>query len=1263
MHDVIKAPIEGEILSPRDMVRVVGRVRFCGARTDRLERPGRTVADYLARVEAPVVVDLVEGGRARPLPMAQWAATRPARGSAVVFRPRLNNGAAKALLTLAVVVAAVLIAGPAGGLLAGAIGISVSAATSLVAAGIIAAGTLALNALFPARPPQLAGRSSDSFTALNSIAGARNQANPYGPVPVPLGIHRQSPFLGALQFTELVGSDQYVRMLACLGYGPLDISAIKIGETPIGQFSDVETEIKYGYPGDSAVSLFPTQIFEDALSILLENHNAGAIWNQQTTRPDIDEFSVDVTAPDGIFQQDPDTGSLGPYTVLVKLEYREVGAPSWIEWTTLVFTRSTKTARKGARTKPAQRGQFEVRMAQFTGEPPESIAARTKDRVIWTALRSIRNDAPVSFDAPLAFIALRIRATDQLNGTVDTLNCITASKVTAYNGSSWVADTVSQNPADLFRHVLQCPANKRAVADSGIDLDSLEGWWGSCNSNGFKYNKIVSDLSSVRDLLAEIAAAGRAVPTWIDGKWGVIWDQPDATLIAPITPALAWDFSCSRVYATRPHGWRARFIDEDNGYSEDERIVYADGYSAANATLFEQIEFPGVTDADLVWRHGRFQEAQVRLRPEQITCSMAWQNIAFTRGDRVPLTWDVALIGLSAGRVKAVDEGALRVTLEELVTLESGKSYGIRFQLSDGTLVYRSITFSAEAETDTLTLVGTWPATADASLQAGNHFSFGEADQDSANYRVKSIEHQADLVARITLEDDAPDIALADQGAIPEYNPNITLPADPLTLAPSDLHYIEIIEGYGPSVRAIVRLSWQVARAGNIAAFEVQQRDDDTAGDWTRAAPPVPAPANTVDIELPSAGVWSYRVRCLFNDGTTFSNWTPLIGLTLQGLVAAPDDVTNLHQYAVDGRTVLEWTPIVEVRTHFYEVRKGTSWDVGLVVADALAQPPFPTAGDGTYHLRAYVLTPYGARIYSDATVSIIVADSVFVRNIIVENDEQDLGWPGELQGGVIDGSFVRTDTGETIAEAWAQEIVDQLALTGTHIAIYASPTIVDIGQATECRFWTEADGVGVLQGEDFLAQADFLGGTDVLGSAATRFIEAFPVWRFAEDGTADVFDPADVFDASDVFTGGVTWGNWTRIASGTRKARFFRAAMVTITNKADVDATVTKFHWFVDVPDRTDDYTGLSVPDTGLAVTFYQGGYDGTPAGGASALPFNGGPNGAANPHIQRSIINPTDGDEVVVTGVSPSGCTVHVRNGGANVARDGVELLVRGY
>ena len=1261
MNALVSLPIDGEIIGPGERVRVVGRTHpLSGGRVDCRLPAGLTIAEMLIEVLEPreMARDFVVYLDGHVIERRLWSKVRVKQGVTVTFAPRLgDNTILRSTLAIVIAVAAMVVApyaAPAivSGFAAIGVTVTVATATALVAGGVMLAASLALNALFPTRPPAMPG--SESAASLNSIQGAQNQTNPFGPIPVVLGRHRQSPYYAAKAYTEIVGNDQYLRLFFCLGYGPLEIEDIRIGETPLTSFGDYEIQVRQGFDDDVFPTLYPGQVDEQALSITMGGSDEGPpAWYVRTTSVDTDEISIDVTATEGIFRVNKKTGKIDDYSVRVEAEYAPAGSGAWVTFDALSFYKSVSPSRMGLRLVVA-RGQYDVRVRKAQAENQEE---EVKDTVVWTALRSIRKADPITFPHPLALVALRIRASNQLSGVIDTFNCVTTSLVKAYSGtgSVWNDNTASQWPPDLFRHVLQGKANARPRTDAQIDLEGLQEWWAFCVAKGLKFNQVINSVGSVYDKLADIAAAGRAVVTFIDGKWGVVWDRPADSIVQHFTPRNSWGFQGQKPYAQQPHGWRVKFINEENGFTADERIVYDDGYDASNATLFEGLEFPGVTDPDLIWKHGRFHIAQSRLRPEKFSLNVAWEHLVCTKGDRVRVTHDVPLIGLASGRIKQI--AGQVITLDEEVTIEDGKTYAVHVRVAaDARVVDRSVDATPAGDYNVLTLAGDLSG-----LAIGDLFAFGETDRVSADYRLQGISHQKDLIATLTLVDDAPEVSQADEGEIPDYDPHVTIPPDPFTLPPRDLRYVEVIEGKGATVSALVRLYWQVPRLGRVVSFEVQRRDDDAGGDWVSLDPVLP-PSLSADVPFSNAGVWSFRVRSRFSDGTT-SDWVSLIGLNLQGLSAPPGDISNLHQRSVDGQTVLDWTVVQDARSIAYEVRKGTSWDTGLVVGDNVVQPPWPTTGDGNYHIRTFVLSPFGVRVYSPTTVSITIADSIISRNIIVSQDEQALGWPGGLDGGVIDGSFIRTDIATGITTPWAPEVIEQLELEGLHIAVYLSSETVDIGRAAECRFWTLYEASGVLQGEDFLGGSDVLGSGDVLGTAPTRFIRAFPIWRFAADGENDVFTPPDVFAPPDVFSSDINFGDWVAIASGTRVARYYKPGFVLITDNEETDATGTKFSWFVDVPDRTDDYTELTVPDTGLDITFYAGGYDGDPAPGDPAVPFNGGPNGADVPHVQRAIVNGTNGDEVKITNLTLAGCTVHVVNAGVNVERSGVNLLVRGY
>jgi len=1242
---LVPRALDGEVLSPRQTVRVVGRAHvLAGERFDLHLPAGLSISELLELAGVagrPVSVRL----QGHPIEARNFAKIRVKPGATLTVVPVAGNGNMRLVLSAVVAIAALVIAPYAAPSIAtafAAIGVTVSAATAtaIAASAFMMAGTLALSMLFPVRP---ASSNNVASNSLNSIQGANNQANTFGAVPVVLGRHRQSPYYAAKPYTEISGSDQWLRLLFCLGYGPLDISDLKIGETPLSSFADYQLEIKQGFPSDTPVTLYPGTVDEVSLQIELGAGVDGQFllsnpgpWNQQTTAPDTDHISLDYTAVAGIYATDQN-GTEVYFSVYIETQYRLAGSVG--AWSTpseqyVVFQRSVDPTRRGLVIDVA-RGQYEVRVRRANGQGAPQY---TKDKIIWTALRSIKNVAPLNFPKPLALVALRIRATDQLSGVINTFNCITTSLVKSYSGagSVWNNDTASQNPADLFRHVLQSAANARAVPDSELDLATIQDWWIYCRDNGFKFNQVVNATGSVQEKLADIAASGRAVVNFRNGKRSVVWDRPTDTVVDHYTPRNSWGLKGHKVIAQQPHGWRVTFINEENGYTRDERIVYDDGFNEGNATLFEGIQFPGVTDPDLIWKHGRFHIAQVRLRPETISISVGWDQLVAGMGDRIELAHDVLLIGLAYGRVKAISGQV--VTLDEICTVDVGKTYGLTFRVADDTRsVTRAVAVSTTAgEYTQLTLVG------DLSLiEVGNLFVFGETNQITATYRIKEIKQQRDLVATLTLVDDAPEISLADQGTIPAYSPHVTIPPDPFTLPPQYFGYAELVEGDGATARAFVLLSWQVPPHRVASSVEVQIKDLDAASPWVTVGNAV-LPATSLQLPITRAGTFSFRVRALFVDGTA-SNWSAIESVLLQGLPRAPSAVENLRNTYINGRSFLFWDNPEDVRTSIkIEIRKGTAFAAAQTV-DAAAVSPWQTLGDDTYWVLAYATSPFGTKVYSSSE-SIEVEGSVAVENIVVSHDERSERWGGTFLGSVgvdQDNNFLRTGSADDfLGRSNFLGAANFLDGDGTSQSggTYWSPYVVNTGGVNFCRVSNDWTAVGTAADDDFLGQTDFLGNPDFLSAARTQFIRVRPVIRVSQVGPVPVWGDPQVW-SPDVYKG------W-----------MYQLGMQFEVFDPQTIAFLTAWSWSIDVPDRLDSYQNLIVPDTGLAITF-------RPTGAPAAIPFNGGLNSEALPHLTPSIRNPTNGDLVVWESLSLSGVTIKVMNGGVAVTRNEVNLLVRGY
>ncbi|KFC73189.1 putative Tail fiber protein [Bosea sp. LC85] len=1247
-------PLRGEILPPdAGMVDVIVLRHPLRHERSIVNLPaGLSLAELLARAwpgrgSRPMLAYLGED----VVPAELWGRVRPKPGIVVTFRATMHGkGVLRALAFVAIAIAAIVV-GPwiAGALFAA--GTTAFLVTSaLVSGAITIGGSLLVNALFPvAKKPSNNGALAPNEEAqrISSLQGSQNQARPFGSIPVVLGQHRISPPFAAKPYSELVGDDQYLRLLFCVGYGPLVIDEFRIGETPIESFSGVELEVRAGYDTDTPTALYPGQVDQQDLSIVLGYNELV----KRMTEPDIDEFSVDIAAPQGIYIVDTTTGARNGLGVHVRVFYRRIDQGGFTQASELAFWRELGQARRGTSVS-VPRGQYEIMLVRIS---PTIGTEDVAEQVVWTALRSIKRAQPISFPAPLALVAIRIRASDQLSGVVDTFNVRVRSQGLSYNGATGWVQSMSRNPADLFRKVLQSPPNSMPVHDDGIDIPTLERWWLFNNLNNFTYDSVVENATSVYERLVLICVAGRAVPTFRDGKWSVIWDEFDAPVVQHFTPRNSSGFSSERVYQRTPHGFRVKFVNAAKGYAADERIVYDDGYDAGNATLFESIDLDGITSSDLAWKHGRYHIAQARLRPEKYQIRVDWEHLRCTRGDRVLFAHDIIKVGLGYGRVKSVADNV--VTVDDIVTMEVGKAYCIRFRLANGTSVLRQLV-TTEGEVSALTLDG------DGALPApGDLFLFGETERESIVCRVFAIEHQDDLTARLTLVDDAPALINADRGVIPPFDSRISQPADPFTLPPKSVTAKEIIvQGGSGATTAVVRLSWQAPRLGRVRAFEAQWRDEQVGqgGEqgWS-SAQTVAAPQQWIEIGGLLLGSYSFRVRSLFDDGTV-SSWAVLPASAITGdLLAKPlPSVTRLRSVFVDGVRNLAWDEVRDWRgAVLYEIRKGSTW-AGSFLIETVAHPPFAVLGDDTYWIAAVAKPISNLTVYSAAPASIVITGATLVGNVVVEFDEKATAWSGTTFGTVaVSGTDLRTGgAGDVLTIPDFLGTPSLLDYGGGGSGAYEIPNthFVDVGRVVACAVTVELHASAIWSDQDILTEPDFLGIQDLLTAEAAREVEVFIEIALGENDPLDIYSTVDTYEPADVYSQNIQWGPWQRFSAGSYLARHFKFRLILNTLNPRAIAIVQQFKFRVDVPDRIDHLTNIAIPAEGLAITY-------RPDNAPADAPFHGGPNGAANPYVNVTILDGQDG-VLELSDESKVGCTVRIKAGGIGVART-VNIDVQGY
>ena len=362
--------------------------------------------------------------------------------------------------------------------------------------------------------------------------------------------------------------------------------------------------------------------------------------------------------------------------------------------------------------------------------------------------------------------------------------------------------------------------------------------------------------------------------------------------------------------------------------------------------------------------------------------------------------------------------------------------------------------------------------------------------------------------------------------------------------------------------------------------------------------------------------------------------------VTGSALAVRLPDVTGLATAYVGGITQLTWTAVVDDRDLDYEIRQGTAWSTARVLGRTpLTQAP--AQGDGSYWLAAHYRLPDGTDLYSPNPLMIMVAGAQLVRNVVANVSEAATGWGGALVNAAVVGDVVEVEgSGDMLALANIFAVIDVIEYGGVSpSASYTIPLAhrVSVGRVAPCNVVCSLALHGQSVVDNVLVQADMLGVTDVTGWALGANVEAVPQLRLSQDG--------------------VTWGAWQTWSPGAYAAMSFDFRVLLSSFDPQVIPVLADFSFLVDVPDRLDKFTGLSIPAGGLSLS-YVAGLQGNPAAA-----FNGGTAGQGTPpNVQVTIVGGSPGDDAILTGQSVSGFTLQVINGGVGVART-VNIIVQGY
>ena len=672
-------------------------------------------------------------------------------------------------------------------------------ATYATTAVLMMAGMALVNAIAPIRPPDQPLMSDPGASNPQlMLTGARNSARAYQSIPMVLGTYRIIAPLAAQSYLRINDETSYINMLLSWGYGPVLIENMRVGALPIEVYSPNRYDVA-GNPGDNSSELYKiygSDTFQLMPSLPLVFDNAETDWQYITIPAKCNKLNITLHFQEGmrgVYREGPDAGKDFPVSFTGKVEYRsldetltptsgwnsidiEYGSSSYYKRkdafsTNVVFDGLSYSA-YGVR---VRRTNSDI--SDLSGESGKPMRYHKGSLYLVTGIDGTKNPVVSPKNTALAITALEIQATDQLSGAIDGINALITSICLDYTGTNWISRPTN-NPASLFRYILQHPANtQRIKADEvyqKIDIAALQEWHTFCSTNGYQYNGVLVEQRSLLEVLRDVCAAGRASPLLLGGRWTIVVDKPRDTIVQHFTPHNSWGFEGTKTLANMPDALRVTFINAAKEYQSEEIMVYSNGFNESNAALFEALQLPGVTNSSQAYRLARFHLAQAKLRPESYSLNADIEHMACNRGDLVKVSHDVPMWGTGTGRIMNYIN-ATTLELDEPVLLDIDKSYVIRIRTDLGESILKSIVpIITQDYYKTIVLTTT---ISESDGKAGNLFMIGTTDLESADLIVISIQPSTNLTAKISLVDYSPEIYTIDSGVIPDFKTKITRPS------------------------------------------------------------------------------------------------------------------------------------------------------------------------------------------------------------------------------------------------------------------------------------------------------------------------------------------------------------------------------------------------------------------------------------------------------------------------------------------------------
>lgn len=876
-------------------------------------------------------------------------------------------------------------------------------------------------------------------------------------------------------------NNQYLNVLYCGGYGPVEsVDNIRIGHTPIENFSDVQIATRLGTNNQSPIPFFGSTVADQSIDMILAENKPVV---RSTDMENCNRLDVTVSFPSGLYHMD-DKGNYKDCTAQFRIEYRKTGTSNWRggyeydahsssrlignvtigpkadreeTWTISQQTTTTRVKKYNhyrtvtttkwvirsnkrsdvfdlpdlnkdgrydngyiafTRVSPSnwlykamlngtqihvQRTDYKLTKATNSGirrtysikglEPARydvrvtalSLPHTSRDCSFmqWTTLSSFADDS--AYNRPdKVLVALRIKATNQLNGGVPDINwrqrrtigyvwnpeTQTYEQVDLRN-PVWAAYDILHHCRKLFNvntqteeyHVDGCPKERftrywdqwQAAADyADEDVKNADG----SMEPRFRFDAYYDTSLRRYEAANKALAVAHATLVRHGLQLGVVVDKPGVihqvfgegrTLISSVKG----EFSATE---DRAHSLQVTYTDTQNDFKNTEFFIRSNVSASAAANDQDstaQLSLFGVSSRTQAYREAVYALTTNERQLQTIQFSADVNAFICEYGDLIGVNSQVPRIGVASGRIVSVSDTTVK--LDKTVTFSKDEAYTIMFQLStNDALISREVTtFAADTTTDTITVAtafdtGAVPAALD-------NYVLGLKNKAAKPFRIIKIERDGDQKVSITAVEYDEAVFELDYSKYPEVNYS----TPPRLMAPTNLALVEQVhKNYAGVKTSRIYASWDIPQNAKYDDFHVYYSWDD-GENWTRVNTVYGTCATVENVTPPL----TYQVKvCSILDGieSTFTQ----ASVTCTGHVepaVTPVDLTAIEKYAFlsDGTPhyaiTISWGPD-KLTGQVYYKRTGTQAQHAVVKEGVAAEQTgyssdWTFAGTGTNQL------------------------------------------------------------------------------------------------------------------------------------------------------------------------------------------------------------------------------------------------------------------------------------------------------------------------